>query len=139
MIMMTIKETPTWLQETDDCSICELFNSVLLDSFIIYSPGGVWKGDGGRGWLFQYLKSLFVKSGVCSWLWRESIISLPITTDLLMHIFWIKYSSVASKKGSLFSFVSYQGYYKKVFFIVHWLVWALMVRVLRLLALSLSF
>lgn len=134
MIMMTIKETPTWLQETDDCSICELFNSVLLDSFIIYSPGGVWKGDGGRGWLFQYLKSLFVKSGG-----ERSIISLPITTDLLMHIFWIKYSSVASKKGSLFSFVSYQGYYKKVSFIGHWLVWALMVRVLRLLALSLSF
>lgn len=49
-------------------------------------------------------------------------------------IYWCIYSELSIvgllwKKGVLYLFVSYQGYYKRVFLIGHWLVLALMVRV----------
>lgn len=49
-------------------------------------------------------------------------------------IYWCIYSELSIvgllwKKGVLYLFVSYQGYYKRVSLIGHWLVLALMVRV----------
>lgn len=106
------------------------FNSISLDSFIIYSPGGLWKRDGGRGVIISVFKVF-----IC--LIRRVLLTSergPLYRYPSQLIYWCIYSELSIvgllwKKGVLYLFVSYQGYYKKVSLIGHWLVLALMVRV----------
>lgn len=106
------------------------FNSISLDSFIIYSPGGLWKRDGGRGVIISVFKVF-----IC--LIRRVLLTSergPLYRYPSRLIYWCIYSELSIvgllwKKGVLYLFVSYQGYYKRVFLIGHWLVLALMVRV----------
>lgn len=106
------------------------FNSISLESFIIYSPGGLWKRDGGRGVIISVFKVF-----IC--LIRRVLLTSergPLYRYPSQLIYWCIYSELSIvgllwKKGVLYLFVSYQGYYKRVFLIGHWLVLALMVRV----------
>lgn len=106
------------------------FNSISLDSFIIYSPGGLWKRDGGRGVIISVFKVF-----IC--LIRRVLLTSergPLYRYPSRLIYWCIYSELTIvglfwKKGVLYLFVSYQGYYKRVSLIGHWLVLALMVRV----------
>lgn len=106
------------------------FNSISLESFIIYSPGGLWKRDGGRGVIISVFKVF-----IC--LIRRVLLTSergPLYRYPSQLIYWCIYSELSIvgllwKKGVLYLFVSYQGYYKRVSLIGHWLVLALMVRV----------
>lgn len=106
------------------------FNSISLDSFIIYSPGGLWKRDGGRGVIISVFKVFIcLISRVLLTSERGPLYRYPSRL-----IYWCIYSELSIvgllwKKGVLYLFVSYQGYYKRVSLIGHWLVLALMVRV----------
>lgn len=130
MIMMTIEETTTWLQETDDCSICELFKFNFIGQLHYLLAWWFMK----VGWWEGVIISVF-KVFICL-ISRVLLTSErgPLYRYPSRLIYWCIYSELSIvgllwKKGVLYLFVSYQGYYKKVSLIGHWLVLALMVRV----------